>query len=310
MRPSVCSISKIAAVTSTFVTRFAPSPNGDLHLGHAMSAMTGFELARRQGGRFLVRIEDIDIERTGEQYVSRILDDLRWLGLRWEEPVLRQSSRFAAYRKAAADLLDRGLLYPCFATRGEIEAAVTVRPAGTDPDGAPLYPGIYRNLTARELHRRKTAGEPYCLRIDMDRALKVAASILDDQPLTFYETTDETATNPTTITTDPARWGDLVIVRKDTPASYHLAVVLDDAAQGITHVTRGRDLYPATDLHRLLQVLLGLPAPVYHHHRLILDPTGRKLSKSQRDTTLQTLRADGLTRADVRRLIGLLSAPA
>jgi len=298
-------------VSNPFATRFAPSPNGDLHLGHALSAMTGFELARRQRGRFLVRIEDIDLNRTSEDYVSRIFDDLHWLGLQWEEPVVRQSSRFVAYRAAAADLLDRGLLYSCYATRAEIEAAVaTAHPRGCDPDGAPLYPGLYRDATAQELVRRKDAGERYCLRINMRRALTAAAAILDGEPLTFCEWTGESAKTPTVVAADPGRWGDAVIVRKDTPASYHLAVVLDDAAQGITHVTRGRDLYAATDLHRLLQVLLGLPAPIYHHHRLILDPTGRKLSKTLRDTTLRTLRAEGATPADIHRLIGFPAAPA
>jgi glutamyl-Q tRNA(Asp) synthetase len=298
-------------VTSTFVTRFAPSPNGDLHLGHGLSAITGFELARRQHGRFLVRIEDIDLERTGEGYVSHIFEDLDWLGLHWEKPVLRQSNRFGAYRVAAAHLLDRGLLYPCFATRSDIEAATTVRPwGGADPDGAPLYPGLYRNVTAQECVRRKEAGQRYCLRINMDRALEAAASILDGEPLTFFEWSGDFGTTPTLVAADPARWGDAVIVRKDAPASYHLAVVLDDAAQGITHVTRGRDLFAATDLHRLLQVLLGLPAPVYHHHRLILDPTGRKLSKTLRDRTLRTLRAEGSTPADIHRLIGFPAASA
>ncbi len=294
-----------------FATRFAPSPNGDLHLGHALSAITGYELARSQGGRFLLRVEDIDLERSSKEYVSRIFDDLHWLGLQWEEPVLHQSSRFGAYRAAAAVLLDHDLLYPCFATRGDIEAAVaTARSWGSDPDGAPLYPGLYRNVTAKEGFHRIEAGQPYCLRINMDRALEAAASILDGEPLTFCEWNGESATNPTVVAADPGRWGDAVIVRKDTPASYHLAVVLDDAAQGITVVTRGRDLYAATDLHRLLQVLLGLPAPVYHHHRLILDRTGRKLSKTLRDTTLRTLRAEGATPADIHRLIGFPAATA
>jgi glutamyl-Q tRNA(Asp) synthetase len=298
-------------VRNPFATRFAPSPNGDLHLGHALSAITGYELARSRGGRFLLRVEDIDLERSSKEYVSRIFDDLHWLGLQWEEPVLHQSSRFGAYRAATAVLLDHDLLYPCFATRGDIEAAVaTARSWGSDPDGAPLYPGLYRNVTAKEGFHRIEAGQPYCLRMNMDRALEAAASILDGEPLTFCEWNGESATNPTVVAADPGRWGDAVIVRKDTPASYHLAVVLDDAAQGITVVTRGRDLYAATDLHRLLQVLLRLPAPVYHHHRLILDRTGRKLSKTLRDTTLRTLRAEGATPADIHRLIGFPAATA
>jgi glutamyl-Q tRNA(Asp) synthetase len=287
-------------VNAPFVTRFAPSPNGDLHLGHALSAITGFELAARENGRFLVRIEDIDIQRTREEHVAHIFEDLRWLGLTWEEPVLRQSTRFDAYRSASQSLLDRGLLYPCFATRSEIDAAVAIDPAGTDPDGAPLYPGLCKNLSPAEIERRRTNGEPFCLRLDAERALKAAHEMHGGAPLTFREWNGKPGAQPGIIAADPARWGDAIIVRKDTPASYHLAVVLDDAMQGITHVIRGRDLYAATDLHRLLQVLLGLPEPIYHHHRLLLDPEGRKLSKSLRHTSLRALRASGATPAAIR----------
>ncbi len=237
------------------VFRFAPSPNGELHLGHALSALVCFEQAQRAGGRFLLRIEDIDLARSRPQFVAGIFQDLRWLGLSWEEPVLFQSQRFAAYRAAAEHLSTLGLLYPCFATRSEIDAAAT---GARDPDGAPL---------------------------------------------TFAETGSGAGLQR--IDATPERWGDAVIVRKEVPTSYHLAVVVDDAWQGVTHITRGRDLYPATGLHRLLQVLLNLPEPVYHHHRLITDEDGRKLSKSARDTSLKALRERGATPAEVRRLIGL-----
>ncbi len=295
--PAAC---EVAAVIAPFVTRFAPSPNGDLHLGHALSAITGFELAARENGCFLLRIEDIDFQRTREEHVAHIVEDLRWLGLTWEEPVLRQSTRFDAYRRAAAWLLDRGLLYPCFATRSEIDAAVAIEPTGADPDGAPLYPGLCKQLTPAEIERRRASGDPFCLRLDMDRALKAAHALHDGAPLTFREWNTEPGTPADIVAADPARWGDAIIVRKDTPASYHLAVVLDDAMQGVSHVVRGRDLYAATDLHRLLQVLLGLPEPIYHHHPLLLDPDGRKLSKSLRHTSLRAMRAAGATPAAIR----------
>ena len=287
-----------------FVTRFAPSPNGELHLGHALSAITAHDLARRYGGRFLVRIEDIDRARTREEYVAQIDTDLRWLGLDWERPVLRQSTRFDAYRSAIEDLATRGLLYPCFATRSEIEAAIGTGVAVTDPDGSPLYPGLCKNLSEGEIARRRAAGEPFCLRLDMDRALTMAQALLGDQPLTFREWDGGDSGTTEIIVADPSRWGDAVIVRKDTPASYNLAVVLDDAHQGVSHVVRGRDLFPATDLHRLLQVLLGLPEPVYHHHRLILDSAGQKLSKSLRHTALRALREAGISPSTVREQLG------
>ena len=287
-------------VIAPFVTRFAPSPNGELHLGHALSAITGFELAARENGRFLLRMEDIDIQRTREEHVTHILEDLRWLGLTWEEPVLRQSTRFPAYRAAAQSLLERGLLYPCFATRSEVDAAVVIDPTGTDPDGAPLYPGLCKHLQPREIERRRANGEPFCLRLDMDRALKAAYDHRKGAPLTFREWNTEPKSSPEVIAANPSRWGDAIIFRKDTPASYHLAVVLDDAMQGVSHVVRGRDLFAATDLHRLLQVLLGLPEPTYHHHRLLLDPAGRKLSKSLRHTSLQAMRASGANPSDIR----------
>jgi glutamyl-Q tRNA(Asp) synthetase len=293
------------SVDKPFVTRFAPSPNGELHLGHALSAITAFEFAQRAAGRFLLRIEDIDTQRTREDHVAQIYTDLRWLGLSWEEPAMRQSLRFGAYRAAAGELLQRGILYPCFATRSEIETAVGLSPEHTDPDGAPLYPGLCKGLARDDIDHRRAAGEPFCLRIDMDRACDAVRHHMGGRPLTFLEWDGEPGSAPLEIPADPRQWGDAVIVRKDTPASYHLAVVVDDAAQGVSHVVRGRDLYAATAIHRLLQVLLGLPQPVYHHHRLVLDSTGRKLAKSLRDTSLRTLREDGATPALIRRRLGL-----
>jgi len=283
------------------VLRFAPSPNGPLHLGHALSALTGFEMARRLGGRFLVRIEDIDIARCREEHVAGILEDLSWLGVAWEEPVLRQSQRFAVYVKAAQLLEAQGLLYTRFATRSEIAAAASG--AAVDPEGAPLYPGLHKGLGASEIEARIAKGERFALRLDLARAMEAAERRLGGRPLTFSEL-DETGT-PHVVAAHPERWGDTVLLRKDVPASYHLAVVVDDAVQGVTHVVRGRDLYAATDLQRLLQVLLGLPEPVYHHHRLVTYGEGRKLSKSASDTALAFLRKAGVPAEDIRRQLGL-----
>jgi glutamyl-Q tRNA(Asp) synthetase len=282
------------------VLRFAPSPNGSLHLGHALSALTGFEMARRLGGRFLVRIEDIDVTRCREEHIAGILEDLAWLGIRWEEPVLRQSQRFAVYAQAAACLEAAGLLYPCFATRSDIAAAPST---DLDPEGAPVYPGLHKNLEPEEIEARTARGERFALRIHLDRAMEVVRRRLGGRPLTFTEIDEMGA--PQIVEAHPERWGDTVILRKDVPASYHLAVVVDDAVQGVTHVVRGRDLYAATDLQRLLQVVLGLPEPVYHHHRLVTDAEGRKLSKSARDTALAFLRQAGVPPQDIRRQLGL-----
>jgi glutamyl-Q tRNA(Asp) synthetase len=283
------------------VFRFAPSPNGELHLGHALSALDGHEQAKAAGGRFLLRIEDIDIGRTRPEFVAGIFADLRWLGLDWEEPVLFQSQRMDAYRSAAAHLQELGLLYPCFATRSEIEAATG--DAKYDPDGAPLYPGSWKGRPLADIAEKRAAGVPAALRIDMAAALKSVTEKLHGAPLTFVEVAEDGTRQ--TVEARPGRWGDAVIVRKDVPTSYHLAVVVDDAWQDVTHVTRGRDLYAATDLHRLLQVLLGLPEPIYRHHRLIADETGRKLAKSAGDTSLRLLRKRGVSVVDVRRMIGL-----
>ena len=284
------------------VFRFAPSPNGLLHLGHACSALTTAAMAERAGGRFLLRIEDIDTTRSNPEHVAAIFEDLSWLGLRWEEPILRQSQHFPDYQSALDRLDTLGVLYRCPATRSEIQTAVERNtPLPRDPDSAPLYPGRRAVLSEAEIARRLDAGEPYALRLDMARALDLVAQRTGDL-LTFIELT--AFGQRTERVCHPERWGDVVLARKDTPASYHLCVVVDDARQGISHVTRGLDLYAATDIHRVLHVLLDLPPPLYHHHRLILTDDGRKLSKSAGDTSLRALRAAGMTADEVRRRVG------
>ena len=281
------------------VFRFAPSPNGYLHLGHALSALINFEMARATGGRFLLRIEDIDTTRCRPHYEDAIYEDLAWLGLTWEEPVRRQSAHLDDYRAALTQLDD--LVYPSFETRGEIARLVAERDRHArwprDPDGAPLYPGDGRALSAAERRRRMAADAPYALRLDM------AAAIARTGPLTWVETGcgDETRS----VAASPQMWGDVVLARKETPTSYHLSVVIDDACQGVSHVVRGRDLFAATSVHRLLQALFALPAPIYHHHRLILDADGKKLSKSTRATALRALREDGASAVGIRRMVGL-----
>jgi len=284
------------------VFRFAPSPNGALHLGHALSALVSYDMARAMGGRFLMRIEDIDLARCCPEFEAQMLDDLAWLGLSWEQPVRRQSEHFDTYEQSLGKLDAMGLLYPCFATRKEI--AAHARAGRNDPDGAPLYPGLHKQMAHDEVRRRKDAGEPFALRLDMDKALAAVEAKMQI-PLTFTELDPESG-KAQTIPADPARWGDAVIARKDAPTSYHLSVVVDDALQGVTHVTRGLDLYAATGIHRLLQTLLELPEPDYHHHRLLTDAQGRKLSKSHKDKSLVSLREDGASRSDIRRMAGLV----
>ena len=281
------------------VFRFAPSPNGELHLGHAYSALTDFALCRATGGRFLLRIEDIDRTRSRPEFEDGIYRDLAWLGITWEEPVRRQSEHMDAYAGAVADLAARGLVYPAFLSRGEI-AARTADPAWPrDPDGAPLYPGDDRDLDPGEAARRVTAGAPYALRLRSGKATAVAG------PLAWREEGEGPSGEGGEVRADAKLWGDVVVARKEVPTSYHLSVVVDDALQGVTHVVRGRDLFHATAVHVLLQKLLGLPTPVYHHHGLVTDESGRKLSKSDRDTSLRALREAGATPADIRRMVGL-----
>ncbi len=287
------------------VFRFAPSPNGELHLGHALSALLNADMARQSGGRLLLRIEDIDLARCTPAFEQGIRDDLAWLGIAFEEPVRRQSDHFAAYEAALDRLRSMGLLYPAFMSRGDIRAFIAAHEADhgawpRDPDGAPLYPGIDRSLSQAERLSRMESGEPYAWRLDMARALASLA-----KPLTWQETGLGPADETGTTSADPSAWGDVVLARKETPASYHLCVTVDDALQGITHVVRGRDLFHATSIHRLLQEVLGVREPVYHHHRLILGRDGRKLSKSLKDTSLASLRAAGTTADDIRRMVGL-----
>ena len=283
------------------VFRFAPSPNGYLHLGHALSALLNFELARAAEGRLLLRIEDIDAARCRPHYEQAIYEDLAWLGVSWEQPVRRQSEHLDDYRAALARLDQLGFVYPSFESRSEIAALVAARERHAawprDPDGAPLYPGDARSLSTAERRRRIASGAPYALRLD------VAAAIARSGPLTWEET--DAGSHADAVAAAPERWGDVVLARKDTPTSYHLSVVVDDAQQGVTHVVRGQDLFWSTGVHRLLQALLGLPAPRYYHHRLILDADGEKLSKSTRATGLRALRDGGASPIDVRRMIGL-----
>ena len=270
------------------VTRFAPSPNGYLHLGHAFSALTGFHAARAAGGRFLLRIEDIDTGRARPEFEQAIYDDLAWLGIEWEQPVRRQSDHFDDYRKAIDALTERGLTYPCFCTRKDVMAAG----AQMGPDG-PVYPGTCKHLSEQERQDRAGRGDAFALRLDVEKAVQISG------PLTWQEQDDGQ------VQADPMALGDVVLARKDIPTSYHVAVVVDDALQGVNLVTRGRDLYFATPVHRLLQVLWDLPAPAYHHHRLIADDTGTRLAKSKGSPTLKALREAGESAGDILGVLGL-----
>lgn len=284
------------------VFRFAPSPNGRLHLGHALSALLNADMARKQGGRLLLRIEDIDLTRCTPELEQAVIDDLTWLGIPFERPVRRQSEHFPLYREALDRLKAMGLVYPAFLTRGEVKARVSAfeREGGLwprDPDGAPLYPTEERELSEGEREEKLATIDRHAWRLDMEKALSLVG-----KPLTWQETGDGRKGE---IEADPAAWGDVVLWRSDAPSSYHLAVTVDDAAQGVSHVVRGLDLFHATAVHRLLQELLGLTAPVYHHHRLIPGPDGRKLSKSLGDTALSALRAEGKTPSDIRAMVGI-----
>ncbi len=296
------------------VFRFAPSPNGYLHLGHGLSAIIGWRMAKAYGGRFLLRIEDIDTGRCRQEYITAIFEDLEWLGLEWEQPVRRQSQHFDDYAEAIGRLEAMGLVYPCFASRSEITEAAAGEAAGCDPEGVPLYPGIWRAADADVVEVKLSAGDPHALRLDMTSAIQRVAATSGGKELTFRELNapeggwklgNGVEALMRVVEARPERWGDLVVKRKDTPTSYNLSVVVDDALQGITHVCRGGDLFAATDVQRLLQVLLGLPEPEYHHHHLLLDMRGRKLSKSEASTSLRSLRADGWTAADVIARAGL-----
>lgn len=270
------------------VFRFAPSPNGHLHLGHALSALLNAGMAKRAGGRLLLRVEDIDPARCKPEFEQSIREDLEWLGIEWEQPVRRQSEHFGEYADALGRLEAEGLLYASYETRADLARMVTSR----DPDGGPRF-AREDGLTPKEAAAREKRGEPYALRLDMEKALARIS-----RPLRWQEGEQQ-------IEAHPEQWGDVILGRKETPASYHLSVVLDDALQGVTHIVRGMDLYESTAIHRLLQEILGLPAPHYHHHRLILDESGRKLAKRDPSTTLRDLRAGGWTRENVRKAVGL-----
>lgn len=285
------------------VFRFAPSPNGYLHLGHAFSALLNFDMARQNGGQFLLRIEDIDATRCRPEFEAAIYEDLAWLGLSWETPVRRQSEHFSLYREAVEKLSYQGLIYPAFESRAEIARLVAEREAVSpwprDPDGAPLYPGAAKSFSAPARRQLIEHGLPYALRLDM------AAAVAEAPDLSWVEHGEGPGGETGIVAAHPEAWGDVILARKETPTSYHLSVVIDDALQGVTDVVRGRDLFWSTSVHRLLQSLLGIPQPVYRHHRLVLDDSGQKLSKSTKATALRELRGQGATPAHIRRLVGL-----
>jgi glutamyl-Q tRNA(Asp) synthetase len=285
------------------VFRFAPSPNGYLHLGHAYSALLNCDLARQAGGRLLLRIEDIDTTRCKPEFEAAIVDDLAWLGIEWETPVRRQSEHLDVYSDAVEKLAAQGLVYPSFESRAEIARLFAQREADgpwpRDPDGAPLYPGSAKSLSPGDRTHLIESGVPYALRLDMAAARARAGD------LAWTEQGEGPNGETGTVTAQPQAWGDVILARKETPTSYHLSVVIDDALQGVTDVVRGQDLFWATSVHRVLQQLLDLPQPVYRHHRLVLDAAGQKLSKSTLATGLRELRARGATPADIRRLVGL-----
>ena len=279
------------------VLRFAPSPNGYLHLGHAYSALANERAARRLGGRLLLRLENIDAERCRPEFESALRDDLAWLGVRFEPDPRRQDEHFSVYRAALMTLLERGVLYPCFCTRGEIaRAAAGRRDWPRDPDGSPHYPGTCKRLSAAQ-RLALAATHPAALRLDMEKALDLAG-----RGLTWREfgEGDEAEIR----VAKPERWGDAVLARRDIPASYHIAAVVDDELQGVTDVVRGLDLFEATSLHRLIQRLLGYRAPDYRHHKILCDEIGTKLSKRNKAKSIRAFRAQGATAAELRRQLG------
>lgn len=278
-----------AKLLSDTVSRFAPSPTGRLHLGHAWSALLAHDFARERGGAFLLRIEDIDPGRARVEHVEAILEDLAWLGMAWDGEPVFQSRRLPLYEAALRRLEDQGLIYPCFCTRSAIAAEIAASASAPHGPDGPHYPGTCRLLPETE-RRRRIALEPHAWRLDSGKAAAAAG------PLYWRD-------GDTEVQAEPAEHGDVVLARKDAPTSYHLAVTVDDAAQGVTDVVRGRDLYAATDIHRLLQALLELPTPVYHHHPLLLDSAGRRLAKRHGALALADLRLAG---ADPAKLVATL----
>ena len=277
---------RITGASDRVVTRFAPSPTGYLHLGHVRSAWEGWHAARAAGGRFLLRLEDIDTTRCRPEFADAILEDLAWLGLDWDGPVRRQSEHHDDYRAALFRLESMGLLYPCFCTRREIQAEIARAGGAPQGDLGPPYPGICRRLGPAERAERRASAADYALRLD------VGAALARTGPLEWIE-------GERRVAADPAALGDVVLARKEVPTSYHLAVTVDDAAEGVTHITRGVDLFAATHIHRLLQALLDLPTPRYRHHPLLTDASGRRLAKRDRALTIRAMRATGKTPAQV-----------
>lgn len=288
------------------VLRFAPSPNGRLHLGHAFSALLNQQMADELNAKLLLRIEDTDLNRCTPVLEQRMLEDLEWLGIKWDETPIRQSENIATYENIIETLRDEGLVYPAFMSRSQIKTAIALEEENgvkwpTDPDGSPLYPNYDRNLSDDERENRIENGDAFALRLNMEKALQFI-----DSELYWFENCEGPNEEFGDIAADPAAWGDIILSRKDAPASYHLACVTDDAMQGITHVVRGRDLFWSTSVHLLLQQLLGFPTPQYHHHDLILDENNNKLSKSNNDTSIAQLRDTGATAQDIRKMVGLI----
>jgi glutamyl-Q tRNA(Asp) synthetase len=276
------------------VTRFAPSPTGCLHIGHVYSAWQGWQRARADGGRFLLRLEDIDQTRCRDEFAAAIVEDLAWLGLAWDGPVRRQSEHFGEYRGALDRLEAMGVLYPCFCTRREIAAEIARSGAAPQGEARPPYPGTCRGLGASARAARRATGRDHALRLDLARAVALTGAL---------DWVEEGGDEPRRIRADPTPLGDVVLARKDTPASYHLAVTLDDAIQGVTLVTRGADLAPATHVHRILQALLGLPTPRYRHHPLVADAAGRRLAKRDGAPAIRAMRRAGSGPAEILAMV-------
>ena len=286
------------------IFRFAPSPSGFLHIGHAYSALLNHDIARRAGGRLLLRIEDIDSERSRPEYTTAIIEDCEWLGLHFERPIRRQSEHIGEYTAALNRLREMGLAYPAFLSRTALTRVVDKHEKNggswpRDPDGSPHYPADDRSLPPDVVEQKINAGAPYAIRLNTARA------VAETGPISWREFPPDTPGELETVEAKPARWGDIVLAGREIPASYHLAVIVDDAAQGISHVVRGADLRAATAIHRLLQTLLGLSEPAYCHHRLILDRAGRKLSKTDRDVGLSARREEGVSAEEIRGMVGI-----
>ena len=288
----------LSSANAAPVFRFAPSPNGYLHLGHAYSALLNQKMARATGGRLLLRIEDIDAGRCRKEFEDAIYEDLAWLGLEWETPVRRQSERSSEYARALEGLTERGLVYPCFCSRADIARVIGgAKDWPSDPDGVLLYPGSCLHVGLNEANQRLASGQSAALRIRMGEAIANIGGPLGWRE--YYESREVRD-----VAAEPSVWGDVVVGRRDVPGSYHIAVVIDDAQQGITDVVRGMDLFQATSMHRLLQELLDLPAPNYHHHKLIADDAGAKLSKSAKSASIRSFREAGESARAVRNLLG------